>query len=151
MTREELADSMTEPVAALAEFAREIRAGTFRRPGDMANALRQLVGVWRAVAAGEPQTLTQEQCTVGTRVMVQPFTQCAATRGNSRPIRIPFVVPGTVVETHIPDSVIVDIDPDLYGHRAWDKDQQLFIPSRGELHAVKCTCVLCQYGDLLGA
>lgn len=86
---------------------------------------------------------------VGDRFKAQPYTQMAFSRGSSRPVKLPYAVPATVTAVTEdgalgPEYVVGVIDSDLYGHRPWQSDQQLWILSRGELHAMDCRCPACE-------
>lgn len=144
-----LSDDLAGAAATLAECATRIERGDLGSPADLAVAIRRAVTVWRTVAAQVPDTLTMAECAIGVRVKVQPFTQCAVTRGSSRPIRLPLSLPATIVDVWPDDAVMAKVDPQLYGFRPWANERQLFVPSYGELHRETCRCVICEYGDLL--
>jgi len=83
----------------------------------------------------------------GDKCRAQPYAQMAVSRSHSRPVQLPYTVPVTVDEVHDdagrPEYVRGTIDPTIYGHRPWQSDQQLWVLSRGELHAPDCRCKAC--------
>ncbi|MEU1761280.1 hypothetical protein [Micromonospora sp. NPDC005652] len=91
--------------------------------------------------------IIMRQVKPGDRFRAQPYTQMARTRGMSSPVQLPYTVPATAREVNDDagrlEYVTGEIDADLYGHRPWQSDRQLWVISRDEIHSIDCRCRIC--------